>query len=202
MTPVAIGFRVHSGWAALAAVAAPLQALQVIDRRRIELVDRAIRGSAQPFHAAKELPIDDAARLIERCTESSRLLACQALRTAIDELREKGYRVIASGVLLASGRALPALAATLASHALIHTAEGELFREVVAFASQRCELPVVKVKERELLERAGARLRVSAVELDDRLKEIGRSIGPPWRQDEKYAALVACLALADSGAAG
>jgi hypothetical protein len=202
MTPAAIGFRVHSGWAALAAVAAPLQSLRVIDRRRSDLIDRTIRGSAQPFHAAKELPIDDAERLIARCTESSRLLAHQALRTAIDELGEKGYSVVASGILLASGRALPALAATLASHALIHTAEGELFREVVAYASQRCQLPVVKVKERELLERAGARLRVSAGELDDRLKEVGRSIGPPWRQDEKYAALVAWLALGDSGAEG
>lgn len=149
----AIGFRAHSGWAVLVAVAGSPRLFDVIDRRRINLADPAIPGSVQPYHAAESLQFADAERLLDRCADSSRRLAHRALRTAIDDLRASGYRVAACGLLLASGRPLPSLKATLASHALIHTAEGELFREVLADASRRCDLPIVKVRERELLER-------------------------------------------------
>lgn len=196
----AIGFRVHSGWAALVAVAGPFQSVTVVHRTHITLADAAIAGSVQPYHAAERLQIRDAERLLERCADSSRRLANEAMRKALDDLRKKGYRAAACGLLLASGRPLPGLAATLASHALIHTAEGEFFREAVAYASQSSELPILRIKERELLDTAGAKFRVSPDELGRRLTEIGRTLGPPWRQDEKYAALVASLALAGSSA--
>jgi len=43
----------------------------------------------------------------------------------------------------------------LASHALIHTADGELFREALLHASNRCGLGDFRIKEKELLDRAG-----------------------------------------------
>jgi hypothetical protein len=196
----AIGFRVHSGWAALVAVAGPFQSVSVVHRAHITLADHAVTGSVQPYHAAERLQIRDAERWIERCADSSRRLASEALRNALDDLRKKGYKAAACGLLLASGRPLPDLAKTLASHALIHTAEGEFFREAVADAGRRGKLPILRIKERELLETAGAKFRVSPEELGRRLTELGRTLGPPWRQDEKYAALVASLALADSSA--
>ena len=194
----ALGFRVHSGWAALVAVTGPLKSFAVIDRNHIPLADPAIKGSVQPYHAAEPRPFADAERLIHRCIDSSRNLAYIELRKALDDLHRKGYRARACGLLLASGRPLPDLAATLASHALIHTAEGQLFRDAVTHAAQRCELPMLKLKERELLDHAAIRLGISATEVPHRLTALGRSLGPPWRQDEKYAALVAALALADS----
>ena len=193
--PAAVGFRVHSGWAALVAVTGPLT---VIDRRHITLADPSIKGSIQPYHAAEPMPFADAERLIQRCIDSSRTLAHLELRKALDDLHRKGYRATACGLLLASGRPLPDLAATLASHALIHTAEGELFRDAVAHAAARCDLPILKLRERELLDRAAARFGISATALPRRLTDIGRTLGSPWRQDEKYAALVAALALADA----
>jgi hypothetical protein len=196
--PAAIGFRVHSGWAALVAVTGPFKSLTVIDRRHITLADPSIKGSVQPYHAAEPTPFADAERLIQRCIDSSRGLAFLELRKALDDLRKKGYRVTACGLLLASGRPLPDLAATLASHALIHTAEGELFRDAVIYAGERCELPVLKLKERGFLDHAAARFGISATALPHRLTELGRTLGTPWRQDEKYTALVAALALADS----
>jgi hypothetical protein len=196
----AIGFRVHSGWAALVAVAGPFQSVVVVHRAHIKLADPAIKGSVQPYHAAERLEIHYAERLLERCADSSRRLASEALRQALDDLRKKGYTATGCGLLLASGRPLPGLAATLASHALIHTAEGEFFREAVAYAGQSIKLPIFRIKERELLGTAGAKFRISPDELGRRLTELGKTLGPPWRQDEKYAALVASLALADSGA--
>ncbi len=196
MTKAAVGFRAHSGWSALVAVAAGARWPVVIDRRRIELADAAIPGSMQPYHAAEPMKLKDAEACIQRSIDQARRLAQRALHAAIDELRKSGHEVAGCGILLASGRPAPALAAILASHALIHTAEGELFRDALRYASERCKLPVTAVKERDLFERAAAELRIPSGELQRRVAEMGRAIGPPWRQDQKLAALVGWLALA------
>ena len=196
MTKAAVGFRAHSGWSALVAVAAGARWPVVIDRRRIELADAAIPGSMQPYHAAEPMKLKDAETYIQRSIDQARRLAQRALHAAIDELRKSGHEVAGCGILLASGRPAPALAAILASHPLIHTAEGELFRDALRYASERCKLPVTAVKERDLFERAAAELRIPSGELQRRVAEMGRAIGPPWRQDQKLAALVGWLALA------
>jgi hypothetical protein len=54
------------------------------------------------------------------------------------------------------------------------------------------------VKERELFERGTAELGIPADALQQRLSEMGRAMGAPWRQDEKYAAMAGWLALAAS----
>ena len=195
VTDAVLGFRVHSGWASLIAVAGPLDSSTVIERCRIELADKAIRGSVQPYHAAEPLELKEAEEFIERCRDASNRLARSALKAAIDRLRTKGYRSTACGLLQSSARPLPAIASILASHALIHTAEGELFRDAVVDASAHQGLPVVKVKERDLFDRCATELRVTADDLHRRLAELGRNLGPPWRQDEKFATVVAWLAL-------
>jgi hypothetical protein len=194
----AIGLRAHSGWAALVTVAGSLRSPVVLDRRRIVLADAAIAGSKQPYHAAEGLPFEDAERLLRCCQESSALLARQAVGQAVDDLTRRGYRAVAAGLLLASARPLPDLAAVLASHALIHTAEGEMFRNVLVLAGEDFGLPVLKVKERELAGHSAAVLEVPTEALPARLAAIGKTLGPPWRQDEKYAALAGWLALASA----
>jgi hypothetical protein len=167
----------------------------VIKRQRIETADPAIRGSKQPFHAAESLEIAKAQALIDTCTESTRQLAREALKTAIGELRGKGFEVIGCGVILGSGRSLPGLKAILASHALLHTAEGEFYRQALVEAGEHCGLRVVGVKEREVYGLGAAQLRLSVDELQGRIADLGRGIGPPWTQDQKYAAVVAWLAM-------
>ena len=197
----ALGFRAHSGWAAVVVVSGTAAAPVILDRRRIEIADPKVRGSKQPFHAAEPLPFKDAEQLIRRCTKSTNGLAERAVRGVVDDAQGKGYRVAGCGLLTASGRPLPALAAILASHALIHAAEGEMFREALVRASEECGLAVTKVRERELLERAASALRTPADKLQRRLAELGRPLGPPWTQDQKLATLVALLALSERGGA-
>jgi len=84
----------------------------------------------------------------------------------------------------------------LASHALIHTADGELFREALLHASNRCGLRDFRIKEKELLDRAGQVLRLKGNALMRRVTELGRPLGSPWSQDEKFATIAAWLALA------
>jgi hypothetical protein len=192
----ALGFRCHSGWAVLVAVRGDRGAPEVALRRRVELSRKTPR---QPFHAAEGRPFRDAEALIGRSVAEARDLAGRAVTEAVAELRKAGDNVVAAGLLLAAGRPLPALAEILASHALIHSAEGEMFRDAVREASRRSGLALTAVKERELAATAARRLRRPAQALSTRVANWGRSVGPPWRQDEKLAALVAWLALADRG---
>jgi hypothetical protein len=50
---------------------------------------------------------------------------------------------------------------------------------------------VAGIKEREVLERCVAALRIPAAELQMRLSAMGRTLGPPWTQDEKLSAAAA-----------
>jgi hypothetical protein len=197
----AVGFRAHSGWTAFVVVAnaAPTGTARspiVLDRGRIELVETQARWFKQPYHAAAGMDMKDAEDFLKRCASASQLLARRAIRELRNGLRKKGHALAACGIVLGSGRPLPPLASTLKSHALIHTAEGILFREALARASKACKLPVCGVAERELYRRAAAELRSTEAVLRKRLAEMGKAVGPPWRADEKNAALVAWMALA------
>jgi hypothetical protein len=189
----AFGFRAHSGWTEMTIAAAPTDAVTLLARRRIELIDRD--SPKQPFHAAEGLPLRDAEAMVRRSTDCARRLALAALRSAISDLQARGYAVVASGLLRSAARPLPALEEILESHALIHTAEGELFREALSYASEQCGVPVTSVKEREVFARASTALGMAGDELKRRLAELGRQLGPPWREDQKLATLVAWFAL-------
>jgi hypothetical protein len=180
----ALGFRAHSGWAALVAVAGTIDSLQVLERRRIIIADPEMPGSKQPYHAAAELPFREGEALVRTAIESSRALALEVLSARVKALRSRGHEVAGCAVLLGSGKALPGLEKILASHALIHTAEGEMFRDVLMWAAKESHLPVMGVREKSLdpasLERIGS---------------LGKLIGPPWTQDQKYATVAALMAL-------
>jgi hypothetical protein len=79
---------------------------------------------------------------------------------------------------------------------MIHTAEGEFFRAAIRRANETYGLPVSGVKEREILNRGVSKFGLPLEEIQGRMLELGRPIGPPWRQDEKFAALAGWLILA------
>jgi hypothetical protein len=189
----ALGFRAHSGWAALVAVAGPAKEPVAVLRRRVVLSDKTPR---QPFHAAEGRPFASAEDLVFRCTEEAGALAEGAVRQAVADLQAMGHEAVASGLLLGAGRPLPKLRDILSSHALIHAAEGELFRDVLRQASRGCGLRLTEIAERELEEEAARSLRGPRDALQRRVADWGKALGSPWTRDEKQAALVAWLALA------
>ena len=193
----ALGFRAHSGWAAMVAVTGSPRKPLVLDRRRIVTADPGIPGSRQPFHTAGSLDLQQAETLIISCRKKSTLLATDAVTAITAQLAQKGHRVTATAILFAAGRPLPGLAAILKSHALIHTAEGEFFREVLVRASEQCSLPIIRLKEREAWEQSAALFHISPEALRTRIDQLGRTLGPPWTQDEKLASLAAWIAMAE-----
>jgi hypothetical protein len=195
MKSAALGFRAHSGWTALVAVSVSKGAPSVLARQRIHLVETFTYHFRQPYHTAKRMPLDEARAFISRVQAEARSLAYHAICELQKSLHAQGYQLTRSGLVLASGRPLPNLPDILASHALIHTADGELFREALLHACARCGLRSKTAKERELLDEASRALRRTPSALSCRIADLGRPLGAPWSQDEKLASLVAWLAL-------
>ena len=196
MKDAALGFRAHSGWTALVAVSVSKGSPVVLARQRLHLVETFTYEFRQPYHTAEKMPLSGAGDFISRVRDEARRLAYRAIHEHQTDLQEQGYKLARCGLLLASGRPLPELSKVLASHALIHTADGELFREAILHASARCGLAATCIKERELLDCASQNFRLKPNDLARRLTELGRPFGSPWSQDEKFATLVAWLASA------
>lgn len=195
MKNAALGFRAHSGWTALVAVSLDHDSPVVLLRGRPHLVNTFSFEFRQPYHTAEKRSPDQASAFIERVQAEARNLAYQAIHSAQMELHKRGYQLQRCGLLVASGRRLPDLTQILASHALIHTADGELFREALLHASERCGCEVLTAKEKDLLERSALSLGKSHDELVRVLASLGSLLGPPWSQDEKLASLAAWLSL-------
>jgi hypothetical protein len=197
MKRAAIGVRMHSGWGALVAVSNNSGTVEVIDRRRISVTIPGTPGAIQPYHFAVNLKLPEAEKFLAKCFADSSRLASAAIREVLDELRSRQYRVVGSAVVLASGRPLPTLEKILASHPLIHTAEGEFFREAFSQASKSLNLPVTKIRERDLEALLQSTFPKSATTLRRQISNMGRTLGPPWTQDQKTATLAALLVLAN-----
>jgi hypothetical protein len=196
MKQTAVGFRVHSGWSALVTVSLENDAPIVVSRRRVHLVETFIYKFRQPYHTAGRMPLEKARVFVEGSLSEAKRIAGSALRSTQKELGNKGYELARGALLLASGKALPGLEGILKSHALIHTADGEHFREALRHACADCGVEIMCIRERELLERGVKTLRMRREKLLRRLTELGAGFGAPWTQDEKFAALAAWLVLA------
>jgi|SRR5689334_6758778 len=195
MKKAALGFRVHSGWTSLVAISLEGNLPVVLARRRLHLVETFSYSFRQPYHTAAKMPAEDAPRFIDKVRQEARELAIRAIHAAAADIQQQGCKLAACALLQASGRPLPELAKILASHAMIHTADGELFREAILNASSRCKLEMTAMRERELLSRASSALNMRPNIAAKRVAALGKTLGPPWSQDEKLAALAAWVAL-------
>lgn len=201
MKRAALGVRMHSGWGVLVAVSGDANSLECIARKRIITTDPTMPGANQPYHYATslgtgKLELPDAETYLANCAAVSERLAFAAVEEVVRELDGRGYRIIGSAVLLASGRPLPSLEKILAAHPLVHTAEGDFFRNAVSRACERLKIPVTAIRERELAERARMAFGNAASQVQRSISTLGSSIGPPWTKDHKTAALAAAMILA------
>lgn len=198
MKAAAIGVNVHSGWAAVVTIAGKHGAEEVLDRRRLVIIDSKVAGAAQPYHYVQSREIHAAETHLNRCSAESRRLAVEALTRIASELGDRGFVLVASALLLSSGRPLPGLADILASHPLIHTAEGEFFRQCFRSAFEHLKIPLTSIRIRDLDDYVLKAFGKAATEVHNRIDGMGRTLGAPWTRDEKTAALAATIVLADA----
>ena len=193
--PAALGFRLHTGWAALVAVSGVAGNFKVLLRRRIELLPP---GNSLPrfvYHEAAELPPSQAAELVHRVEDASHEMARISLKDILEHLRSIDVAVKAAGIPSGSRLVPEDLAAVLRSHPLIHTAEAALFRRALAFACEDRKVAVISVREREVWLTAADAWKLKESELRKQIDGLRKSVGPPWGTDEKTATAMALLAL-------
>ncbi len=138
MKQAAVGFRaIQAGplWSRYRLKSLPRALL----RQRPHLVKTFTYEFRQPYHTAGRRPAE-ASSIIAHVRTDARQLAYQAIQSVQTSLHQQNYELKHCSLLLASGRPLPDLPQILSSHALIHTADGELFREALIHASQRWRL--------------------------------------------------------------
>jgi hypothetical protein len=194
----AVGFCVHSGWSALVAIVLEKGQPSVLHRDRLQLVEEFSYKFRQPYHTAEKMPSAGALEFISKARTTAGNLALCAIQTLQVQLETRGYDLDHGALLLASGKSLPELNKILASHALIHTADGELFRDALAQAGEKCGLLLLRIREKELLNLAAETLGKSSAALLQHARELGRPFGSPWSRDEKFASLAAWLSLRKS----
>jgi len=192
---VALGWKAHSGWAALVALGGDLREPRLVERSRVELVPAGEPWARAPFHAADELGGEAGRKLVERGIASVNRRVPEAMREAVARAASDGHEVCGCGVLIGSGLPSWTIDEIRAVHFRMHKAEGELFREALVAGASACELPLATLPDKSALEAAVRELATTRVRLDDALAALGKQAGAPWGKDQKEAAAAAFVAL-------
>jgi len=159
--PRALGISVHTGWAACVLVAGSLKRPELIANLVIDIVDDAHRFC---FHMAAEMKRAE----VEKWLAALRKKALANAKRALLPLLAREVGVCA---IIAKQGDAGDLDRILASHPRLHTAEGCFYRDIFRDA---CAVPMHIVAPSSL----------------DAAK-VGKLSGPPWRKDQKLAALAA-----------
>jgi len=195
MKKAAIGFRVHSGWSAVVVVSVERGFLKVLRRERLQLVKVFSYRFRQPYHTGEKVELQEAGKFIAGVQKEAEELAAGFVRMTQIATEKEGYRIARGGMVQAGGRKLPELAKVLESHTLIHSADGELFREAIRSACERNGVRLNGVSAKELVQECARKVSIDEAEIVRRIREMRKAVGPPWGEDEKFAATVAWLAL-------
>jgi hypothetical protein len=204
-----VGAADHAGWANLVTVGVsgerggrhpgpPI----IVDRRRCTLLDPEL--PRQPYHAAEGVPAGEAEALVARVVTAAREGARSALAALVDDVAragsEPGRWTLAALTVRANGaRSLPdTVAGVLASHAAMHAAEGQLYRDALAEAAADMGLDVVvhARDDTQAIAEAAAALGTDADTVAQVVAALGSAVGPPWRKEHRLAAAAALAELA------
>jgi hypothetical protein len=191
MNRVALGFRVKSGYAIAVALSGSGSAPVVLARRIVELSDPAVPETRQPYHDGFYKQEGDPrelarrVRIVERCSKRSTGLLLKDACLA-------GLHCHNAGLVVGSVID-PSRVGNL--HIRAHASEGQLFRTVLADALLPYGIECEVVVEKALTERAVKGLRRTQAEIARTVAALGKTVGGPWRAEEKAASVAAWLVL-------
>lgn len=171
---------------------------ELLARSRVQLVDAHDPESKQPYHAVEFLCVEEATGRLDGYMAVATRLAHDAIRAQLEQLKKRGVVTRSVGILDSSGRKQVSLPAILASHALIHGADGNHFRNALFVAAEQCRLHVCRIPAKDLEAHAVKCLRRPVNRMIGTVNKLGQGQGPPWGADQKKAALLAWSLLEDS----
>jgi hypothetical protein len=184
---IGLGWRVHSWWGVVVAVSGTAESPVVVHRERVTLIDDP--SAREPYHAAVAVPLDEAPALIRSVEKAAVDAAGETIRGFVASLGP----VAAVGVVGGNRRLPTDLPRILASHALVHASERDLYEQAVIEGATRAGLPITTIPATKTLFDDAS--HVLGVALEPSLAALGKSIGPPWQKDHKEATAAALVAL-------
>jgi hypothetical protein len=187
----AIGFSAHSGWAAMVVLGGSAAAPQLLARSRVELIDNRDPESKQPYHTVEFLCIEEATGRLDGYVAVATRLARDSIRAQSEEFERRGIAIRSAGIIDSSSRKQLSLSSILASHALIHAADGDHFRNALFVAAEHCRLQVCRIPLKGLEAHAAKRLRRPVGRILEIVDKLALGKGAPWGADQKKAALLA-----------
>ena len=191
-TKAAIGLKARTGRTIAVVLRGSGDSPQLVSRSEISLTDPRMPATFQPYHEVMELPWDEAQREAKPFVRAIEKVAERALTQLVHDLRAQGLTVIGVGIVGSLDRDLAKIGNY---HIRAHAAEGMLFRRVLELAALSNKMSHRTFGEKTLGAQAAAELQVSAAQLNKHLKSIGQDAGPPWRTDQRTAAIAAWIML-------
>jgi hypothetical protein len=189
---VAIGLRAKTGRAIAVALGGSPESPIVLLKTEITLVDPADPGTGQPYHVVMDLPWPQWERAVRKRARAIERVATKALAKLTDELHENGHKVLGVAVIGAPERDLVRIGNP---HIRAHAAEGVLFRRVLELGARSNGLKWQGFSDREFEKAAAVRLTAKYSKIKQSLDRLRQSVSPPWRTDEKQAAMAAWIVL-------
>jgi len=188
MTNFSIGVEDHYGWANLVSVAASGRDINVIDKRRVDLIEPNLATS--PYHhETLQMRESEAEKLVRAVKASANRRARIALATLITELAPATCRAIA--IRTPPLAELPAEVAEVhANYFIMCRADGMIYHQALTRAAAQRDLRVFQSDKSGILELAAQVRGLKPATLERRLNALGRTLKPPWRKGH----LVACAA--------
>ncbi|HEY6389850.1 MAG TPA: hypothetical protein VIX89_01155 [Bryobacteraceae bacterium] len=199
LTPVVAGVADHNGWAIFVSVSANDGSPEVVDRRRVELIEPGL--PKQPYeHETAGMNAAEAERLVEEVRESAVHCAERALSRLRSSLASKpaaGRETVSIALRAAPLPQLPgSVAEARASWHIRVRADAMLYHDALCTAAASLGIKVAAFPRGEERRQAAAAMATTAERLDLFLSGLRTSLGPPWRQDHQAAA---ARAIATSG---
>src|SRR6266849_2147935 len=185
---VSIGLRAKTGRAIVVVLGGSVDAPQVLKKFEMALVDPKFPATAQPFHEVMDLPWEESQKAVRKSARAIEAIAKKALARLITDLQSQGMKVSGVGVVGARDSDLARIGNY---HIRAHAAEGVLFRQVLDLAADANGLKRRTFPDRELEQIAAAELGPEGASVKRKLNDLRHAVPPPWRADEKQAALAA-----------
>ncbi len=200
---VALGLRAVRGGGVTVAVTLEAGEPVVVLSTFLASAAEGDRLAYEPYHVAAEMaggaaeiPAEVAAAVAEGRKRQDEA-ATANLEAILQSLRASGHQPAVAALLInRAGWVTDLLRYSLAMPDHPPVAEGLAVRDALRSAFGRCGLPMTEMDEKALRDVGASVLGLSAGALEARLKALGATVGPPWRKEQKLAALAAWVALA------
>ena len=184
MKRAAIGLTSKTGRAIAVVLTSPLE---FICREELTLCDASTK---QPYHDVMEMAWSEAVVAVKPAIARIEKISADALRRFIESVESRGFKVAAVGVVGPADRNLERIGSP---HIRAHAAEGVLFRAVIETAAT-----ANRIASKLFVDPGKA---ISAAQRK-KIEEMKAVAGPPWRAEEKKAAMAACAVLTPPRSSG